>query len=208
MANDVVDQGGADHAGIDVGRRRFLTATTAVVGGAGALTAIVPFIKSWEPSERAKNAGAPVLADISKVEAGQRLSVAWRGQPVWIINRTPALLATLPQVDNRLKDPKSEADQQPKYAQNENRSLKPEWFVVIGICTHLGCSPAFVPDIKPEPFDPDWKGGFFCPCHKSRYDIAGRVFQGVPAPANLVVPPYKFVNDKQIMIGVNPEGQA
>ena len=144
-----------------------------------------------------------------KVEPGQRLTVAWRGQPVWLIRRTPALLATLPQVDNRLKDPKSEnADQQPKYAQNETRSIKPEWLVVIGICTHLGCSPDFVPEIKPEPFDPDWKGGFFCPCHKSRYDIAGRVFQGVPAPANLVVPPYKFVNELQIMIGVNPEGAA
>jgi ubiquinol-cytochrome c reductase iron-sulfur subunit len=198
MANDVVDHG----------RRRFLTATTAVVGGAGALCAAIPFIKSWEPSARAMNAGAPVLADISKVEAGQRLAIEWRGQPVWIINRTKALLDTLPLADDRLKDPKSEVDQQPKFAQNPARSLKPEWFVVVGICTHLGCSPAFVPDIKPEPFDPEWKGGFFCPCHKSRYDIAGRVFQGVPAPANLVVPPYKFIDDKHIMIGVNPEGAA
>ena len=200
MANDVVDHG----------RRRFLTATTAVVGGAGALCAAIPFIKSWEPSARAKNAGAPVLADISKIEAGQRLTVGWRGQPVWIINRTKALLDTLPQVTDRLKDPDSKMDQQPKFAQNSMRSQKqkPEWFVVIGICTHLGCSPDFVPDIKPEPFDPEWKGGFFCPCHKSRYDIAGRVFQGVPAPANLVVPPYKFVDDKHIMIGVNPEGAA
>ena len=198
MANDVVDHG----------RRRFLTATTAVVGGAGALCAAIPFIKSWEPSARAMNAGAPVLADISKVEAGQRLAIEWRGQPVWIINRTKALLDTLPLADDRLKDPKSEVEQQPKFAQNAARSLKPEWFVVVGICTHLGCSPAFVPDIKPEPFDPEWKGGFFCPCHKSRYDIAGRVFQGVPAPANLVVPPYKFIDDKHIMIGVNPEGAA
>ena len=198
MANDVVDHG----------RRRFLTATTAVVGGAGALCAAIPFIKSWEPSARAMNAGAPVLADISKVEAGQRLAIEWRGQPVWIINRTKALLDTLPLADDRLKDPKSEVDQQPKFAQNAARSLKPEWFVVVGICTHLGCSPAFVPDIKPEPFDPEWKGGFFCPCHKSRYDIAGRVFKSVPAPANLVVPPYKFIDDKHIMIGVNPEGAA
>ncbi len=198
MANDVVDHG----------RRRFLTATTAVVGGAGALCAAIPFIKTWEPSARAKNAGAPVLADISKVEHGQRLTIAWRGQPVWIINRTKGLLDTLPQVKDRLKDPDSKADQQPKFAQNDARSLKPEWFVVIGICTHLGCSPDFVPEIKPEPFDPEWKGGFFCPCHKSRYDIAGRVFQGVPAPLNLVVPPYKFIDDKHIMIGVNPEGAA
>ena len=194
--------------GVDHGRRRFLTATTAVVGGAGVVAAAVPFIKSWEPSARAKNAGAPVLADISKVEPGQRLSVLWRGQPVWIVNRTPALLATLPQLDSRLRDPKSELEQQPKYAQNETRSIKPEWLVVIGICTHLGCSPEFVPEIKPEPFDPEWKGGFFCPCHKSRYDIAGRVFQGVPAPMNLVVPPYQFVSDKQILIGVGPGEKA
>ena len=194
--------------GVDHGRRRFLTATTAVVGGAGVVAAAVPFIKSWEPSARAKNAGAPVLADISKVEPGQRLSILWRGQPVWIVNRTPALLATLPQLDSRLRDPKSELEQQPKYAQNETRSIKPEWLVVIGICTHLGCSPEFVPEIKPEPFDPEWKGGFFCPCHKSRYDIAGRVFQGVPAPMNLVVPPYQFVSDKQILIGVGPGEKA
>lgn len=195
--------------GVDHGRRRFLTATTAVVGGAGVVAVAVPFIKSWEPSARAKNAGAPVLADISKVEPGQRLSVLWRGQPVWIVNRTPALLATLPQLKDRLRDPDSKvADQQPTYAQNEARSIKPEWLVVIGICTHLGCSPEFVPEIKPEPFDPEWKGGFFCPCHKSRYDIAGRVFQGVPAPMNLVVPPYQFVSDKQILIGVGPGEKA
>jgi ubiquinol-cytochrome c reductase iron-sulfur subunit len=194
--------------GVNQGRRRFLTATTVVVGGAGAVTALVPFIKSWEPSERAKNAGAPVLADITKVEAGARLVIAWRGQPVWVVNRTKAMLDTLPQVDGRLKDKDSKADQQPKYAQNEARAIKPEWFVVIGICTHLGCSPDFVPEIKPEPFDPEWKGGFFCPCHKSRYDISGRVFQGVPAPLNLVVPPYKFVDNTHIMIGVNPEGAA
>jgi len=194
--------------GVNQGRRRFLTATTVVVGGAGAATALVPFIKSWEPSERAKNAGAPVLADIGKLEAGQRLVIAWRGQPVWIVNRTQAMLATLPEVKNRLRDPDSKNEQQPKYAQNEARAIKPEWLVVIGICTHLGCSPDFVPEIKPEPFDPEWKGGFFCPCHKSRYDISGRVFAGVPAPMNLVVPPYKFVDDTHIMIGVNPEGAA
>jgi len=194
--------------GVDYGRRRFLTATTAVVGGAGVVAAAIPFIKSWEPSARAKNAGAPVLADISKVEPGQRLSVLWRGQPVWIVNRTPALLATLSQLDSRLRDPKSEMDQQPKYAQNETRSIKAEWLVVIGICTHLGCSPEFVPEIKPEPFDPEWKGGFFCPCHKSRYDIAGRVFQGVPAPMNLKVPDYQFVDDKHILIGVGPGEKA
>jgi ubiquinol-cytochrome c reductase iron-sulfur subunit len=194
--------------GVDKGRRRFLTGTTAVVGGIGAVFVAVPFVKSWEPSERAINAGAPVKVDISKVEPGQRVMALWRGQPVWVINRTKALLDTLPGLDGRLRDPKSENDQQPKYAQNEWRSIKPEWLVMIGICTHLGCSPEFIPDIKPEPFDPEWKGGFFCPCHKSRYDIAGRVFQGVPAPLNMVVPPYKFIDDTHIMIGVNPEDKA
>ena len=194
--------------GVNQGRRRFLTGTTAVVGGIGAAFAVVPFVKSWEPSERAKNAGAPVLQDISKIEPGQKISVLWRGSPVWIVNRTKAMLDTLPGLDGRLRDPKSQVDQQPKYAQNETRSIKPEWLVMIGICTHLGCSPEYIPEIKPEPFDPEWKGGFFCPCHKSRYDIAGRVFQGVPAPANMVVPPYKFVDDTHILIGVNPEDKA
>ena len=190
--------------GVNQGRRRFLTATTVVVGGAGAATALVPFIKSWEPSERAKNAGAPVLADIGKLEAGQRLVIAWRGQPVWIVNRTQAMLATLPEVKNRLRDPESKNEQQPKYAQNESRSIKPEWLVLVGLCTHLGCVPDFVPVMKPEPIDPNWQGGFYCPCHKSRYDMAGRVYQGVPAPKNLLVPDYHFIDDTHIQIGVAP----
>ncbi len=194
--------------GVNQGRRRFLTGTTAVVGGIGAAFAAVPFVKSWEPSERARNAGAPVLQDISKIEPGQKLSVLWRGSPVWIVNRTKAMLDTLPSLKDRLRDPDSLASDQPKYAQNVDRSIKPEWLVMIGICTHLGCSPEYVPEIKPEPFDPDWKGGFFCPCHKSRYDISGRVFQGVPAPLNMAVPPYKFVDDTHILIGVNPEDKA
>ncbi|KRE88494.1 ubiquinol-cytochrome c reductase iron-sulfur subunit [Frateuria sp. Soil773] len=198
MANEVVDHG----------RRRFLTATTAVVGGVGVVAAVVPFIKSWEPSARAKAAGAPVTVDLSKIESGQQLIVAWRSLPVFVVNRTKAQLDALPSVDSRLVDPKSDqgsADQQPKYAQNENRSIKPEWLVVVGICTHLGCVPDYVPVIKPEPFDPDWKGGFYCPCHKSRYDMSGRVFSGVPAPKNLQVPPYHFVDDKTIQIGVDPK---
>ena len=166
MANEVVDPG----------RRRFLTATTSVVGAVGVVCAAVPFIKSWEPSARAKAAGAPVMADIGKIEPGQKVSFGWRGMPVFVVNRTPQQLATLPEVDARLKDPRSDnADQQPAYAKNENRSIKPEWLVVIGICTHLGCSPEYYGVVKPEPFDPDWKGGFFCPCHKSRYDSAGGV---------------------------------
>ncbi len=200
MANDAV---------VDKGRRRFLTATTAVVGGAGVVLAAIPFVKSWEPSAAARSAGAPVLADISKIEAGQKVTFAWRGLPVFVVNRTQAQLATLTAVDSKLKDPKSDnAEQQPDYAHNEYRSIKPEWLVLIGICTHLGCVPDFFPDLKPEPFDPEWKGGFYCPCHKSRFDIAGRVYDGVPAPSNLVVPPYHFVDDGHILIGVNPGEKA
>ena len=198
MANEVVDHG----------RRRFLTATTAVVGGAGVVAAVVPFIKTWEPSARAKAAGAPVTVDIGKFEKGQKVTFPWRSLPVFVVNRTQAQLDALPTVDSRLVDAKSDgisAQQQPKYAQNETRSIKPEWLVVVGICTHLGCVPDFVPEIKPEPFDPNWKGGFYCPCHKSRYDMAGRVFSGVPAPKNLQVPPYHFVNDTTIQIGVDPK---
>jgi ubiquinol-cytochrome c reductase iron-sulfur subunit len=193
---------------VDHGRRRFLTATTAVVGGVGVAATVVPFIKSWEPSARAKAAGAPVIADISKIEAGQMITVAWRSLPVFIVNRTKAQLDALPAEDSRLVDPKSDgssADQQPKYAQNESRSIKPEWLVLVGLCTHLGCVPDFVPSMKPEPFDPQWKGGFYCPCHKSRYDMAGRVFAGVPAPKNLLVPPYHFVDEGKIQIGVDPK---
>jgi ubiquinol-cytochrome c reductase iron-sulfur subunit len=196
MANDAV---------VDKGRRRFLTATTSVVGGAGVALAAIPFVKSWEPSERARSAGAPVLADIGKIEAGQKVTFEWRGLPVFIVNRTKAQLDQLPIVDDRLRDPKSDnTEQQPEYAKNEHRSIKPEWLVVTGICTHLGCVPDFFPELKPEPFDPQWKGGFYCPCHKSRYDMSGRVYQGVPAPANLKVPPYHFVDDNHILIGVNP----
>jgi ubiquinol-cytochrome c reductase iron-sulfur subunit len=192
MAND----------GVDMGRRRFLTATTAVVGGAGIAMAAIPFIKSWQPSARAKTAGAPVEADISKLEVGQMVMYEWRGQPIWIIRRTQAQLDALPSQDSRLKDPKSLVEtQQPKFAENEYRSLKPELLVLVGLCTHLGCAPKLHPELKPEPFDPEWKGGFFCPCHKSRFDMAGRVYDGVPAPTNLVVPPYYFVDENHIMIG-------
>ncbi len=191
--------------GINKGRRRFLTATTAVVGGAGAALALVPFVKSWQPSARAKSAGAPVEADISKIEPGQKVTFAWRGLPVFVVNRTTKQLDTLKSVDDQLKDPNSDnTDQQPEYAKNEARSIKPEWFVVVAICTHLGCVPDYYAEIKPEPFDPHWEGGFYCPCHKSRYDIAGRVYDGVPAPSNLPIPPYHFIDDTHIMIGVDP----
>lgn len=194
---------------VNTGRRRFLTATTAVVGGAGAVVAAVPFIKSWQPSARAQVAGAPVTEDISKLEVGQRLIVPWRGQPVWIIRRTPEMLAALPSQNDRLRDPESEnPEQQPEYAKNLHRSIKPEISVLVGTCTHLGCSPRFVPELVPQPFDADWKGGFYCPCHNSRFDLAGRVYEGVPAPTNLKVPPYRFIDDNRIEIGVNPEGAA
>lgn len=189
----------------NLGRRRFLTATTTVVGAVGVGFVAVPFIKSWLPSSRAKLAGAPVTADISALEEGQRLMLEWRGQPIWIVKRSKALLDILPTLDGKLRDPKSEnADQQPKYAQNELRSIKPEISVLVGLCTHLGCSPEMKAEIKPEPFDPEWKGGYFCPCHKSRFDMAGRVFQGVPAPINLLVPPHHYENDTTIVIGVDP----
>ncbi len=196
---------------LDHGRRRFLTVATSVVGGAGVIAAAVPFIESWAPSARAKAAGAPVVADISKIESGQMVKYGWRGVPVFVVNRTKAQVATLstPDVENRLKDPKcQQTSQQPAYAKNVHRSIKPEWLVMIGICTHLGCVPDYVGDIKPEPFDPDWKSGFFCPCHKSRYDIAGRVYQGVPAPLNMVIPPYHFMDDTHVQIGVDPKGAA
>lgn len=189
----------------NLGRRRFLTATTSVVGAVGAGFLAVPFIKSWNPSARAKLAGAPVTQDISALAEGQQLTLKWRGQPVYVAKRSPAMLATLKQVDSLLLDPKSDnTDQQPAYARNEWRSIKPEILVLVAVCTHLGCAPEFVPELKPQPFDPNWKGGYFCPCHKSRYDLAGRVFQGMPAPANLPVPPYHFEDDATLVIGVDP----
>ena len=200
MGND-----GVEERPDNLGRRRFLTATTAVVGAVGAGFAAVPFIKSWNPSARAKLAGAPVSQDISALPEGQQLTLKWRGQPVYVARRSPAMLAILPQMDPLLLDPKSEnTDQQPAYAQNAWRSIKPQYLVLVAVCTHLGCAPEFIPELKPQPFDPNWKGGYFCPCHKSRYDLAGRVYQGMPAPANLPVPPYHFEGDSTVVIGVDP----
>ena len=194
---------------INTGRRRFLTATTAVVGAVGAGFAAVPFIKSWNPSARAKLAGAPVIADITALEEGQRLVYEWRGQPIWIVKRSAAVLAALPTLDSHLRDPKSDnKDQQPSYISGEGRSIKKDISVLVGLCTHLGCSPEMKAEIRPEPFDPEWKGGYFCPCHKSRFDMAGRVFQGVPAPTNLLVPPHHYENETTIIIGVDPKGAA
>ena len=203
MGSDAVDERLENQ-----GRRRFLTATTAVVGAVGVGFVAVPFIKSWNPSAKAKLAGAPVTADISALAEGQRLVFEWRGQPIWIVKRTKQMLDLLPSLDPRLRDPKStNTDQQPDYVLKGDyhfRSIKPQISVLVGICTHLGCAPEMVAEIRPEPFDPDWKGGYFCPCHKSRYDMSGRVFDGVPAPFNLLVPPHHYENDTTIVIGVDP----
>jgi ubiquinol-cytochrome c reductase iron-sulfur subunit len=190
--------------GVDKTRRRLLVATSAV-GGVGAVFAAVPFLASMQPSARTQSAGAPVEVDISKIEPGEMLTVQWRGKPVWIVRRTEQNLADLPKLDDRLRDPDSDVpEQQPEYARNGTRSLKPEFLVVVGICTHLGCSPTYRPEIAPADLGEDWRGGFFCPCHGSRFDLAGRVFQGVPAPTNLVVPPYTFLDKHRILVGKDP----
>jgi len=191
---------------VDKGKRRFLVASTSVVGAVGAGFVAVPFVASWMPSERAKNAGAPVEADISRLEEGRMLTVEWQSKPVWIVRRSEKTLADLEKNADDLRDPSSDnVDQQPEYAQNSVRSIKPEILVLVGICTHLGCSPTFRPDIAPADLGESWLGGFFCPCHSSRFDMAGRVFTGVPAPTNLVVPPHYYVSDNAILIGQDGE---
>lgn len=188
--------------GVDKGRRRFLTAATSVVGAVGAGYAVAPLVMSMWPSARAQAAGAPVEADVSKLEPGQKLTVEWRGKPVWILRRSGRNLSDLPTLDDALLDPQSTNEaQQPEYARNPLRSIRPEVVVLIGICTHLGCSPTYRPDLAPPDLGPDWKGGFYCPCHGSRFDLAGRVYKGVPAPSNLVVPPYRFLGDSRILVG-------
>ncbi len=190
--------------GVDLKKRRFLTATTAVVGAVGAGFAVVPFIANWNPSERAKALGAPEEADISQLQPGALLRVKWRGKVCWVVRRTEQNLADLKGLDNSLADPASEvATQQPAYCQNETRAIKPEYAILVGICTHLGCSPTYRPEVAPADLGPDWKGGFFCPCHGSTFDLAGRVYKGVPAPTNLVVPPHHYLSDDVILIGVD-----
>ena len=186
---------------VDCGRRNLLIATAAVGGVAGAITA-VPFVASMLPSERAKSAGAPVEVDISKLAPGQMMTVEWRGKPVWIINRTPEMLAALKKIDDKVADPKSEKEMQPEYCKNETRSIKPEILVAVGICTHLGCSPSEKFKTGAESgIDPDWPGGFLCPCHGSTFDLAGRVYKSKPAPDNLEVPPHMYLGDAKIVIG-------
>lgn len=194
--------------GVNSGRRRFLTATTAVVGAVGAGFAAVPFIKSWQPSARAQVAGAPVEVDVGQLQPGQRLTVQWRGQPVWLVRRTQEQLEALPTQAGRLRDPESRIEQQPAYAANEFRSRDPSLLVLVGLCTHLGCVPLFRPELQAQPFDADWKGGFYCPCHNSRFDMAGRVYEGVPAPTNLLVPPYKFIDEANTRLLVGDDSGA
>lgn len=191
---------------VDRSKRRFLIAATTAVGAVGAAVVAVPFVKSMLPSQRAKAAGAPVEVDISKVEPGMLLTVEWRGKPVWIVNRTKEMLDLLAKHDDRLKDPKSEEMQQPEYCKNATRSIKPQYLVAVGICTHLGCSPTFRKEIGPADLGADWPGGWFCPCHGSRFDLAARVFKDVPAPTNLVIPPYKYLSDARLLIGEDTKG--
>jgi len=187
--------------GVDLKKRRMLTAVTSVMGAVGAVYVAVPFVSSMQPSARAKAAGAPVEADFSKLEEGQLLRIKWRGNPVWLVSRTKEMLAALPSLEGQLRDPNSDESEQPAYCKNPTRSRKPELLVAVGVCTHLGCSPTFRPEVAPADLGADWKGGFFCPCHGSRFDLAGRVYQGVPAPLNLVIPPYKFLSDTTLLIG-------
>ncbi|MBV6416477.1 MAG: Ubiquinol-cytochrome c reductase iron-sulfur subunit [Steroidobacteraceae bacterium] len=195
-----------DDLEIDQSRRRFLTAATVATGAVGAAFAITPFIKSWNPSERARALGAPVEVDVAKIDPGQMVVTSWRKQAIYVVHRTPEMVATLPQNDARLKDPTSADSDQPPYAKNEMRSLKPEYLVLIGICTHLGCLPKQHFERGDAALGADWPGGFFCPCHGSKFDMAGRVMDGSPASVNLRIPPYHFDGDT-LTIGVDPQAQ-
>ena len=191
--------------GVDLKKRRTLTAATSVVGAVGAGFVVYPFLAAWAPSEKAKAAGAPVEADISKLEPGQMLRVKWRGKPVWIVYRTEQNLNDLSSLDGELLDPASDdTGQQPEYCKNPTRSIKDKYLVAVGICTHLGCSPTYRPDLGAADLGGDaWKGGFFCPCHGSKFDLAGRVYSGVPAPKNLEIPPYHYLTDTTILVGAD-----
>jgi len=187
------------------GRRRFLTAATTVVGAVGVGFVLVPFVSSMQPSAKARAAGAPVRADISRLEPGQMIRVKWRGKPVWLVRRTDKMLEVLPTLDSQLRDPESLESEQPAYAQNEFRSIKPEVLITVGICTHLGCSPTYRPDAGAADLGADWEGGFFCPCHGSKFDLAGRVYKSVPAPLNLVIPPHRYLSETELVIGEDGE---
>ncbi len=193
---------------VDENKRNFLTKTAGVVGAIGAAYVAVPFIASMEPSEKAQALGAPVEVDISTIQPGELLRVMWRGKPVWILKRTPEVLSALPSLDDQLRDPLSKESDQPASIQNELRAIRPDVFVAIGICTHLGCSPLYRPEVAPPDLGKNWPGGFFCPCHGSRFDLAGRVFKGVPAPKNLEIPPHRYISDARIVIGESEGAKA
>jgi ubiquinol-cytochrome c reductase iron-sulfur subunit len=182
-------------------RRHFLTVATAVTGGVGVVATAVPFVASFQPSARAQALGAPVEQDISKIEVGAMLKVEWRGRPIYILHRSQEMLDMLDKHDQLLSDPKSEDSIQPSYAMNEYRSIRPAFLVLEGVCTHLGCAPLYRPEVAEPDLGAQWPGGFYCPCHGSRFDLSGRVFAGVPAPTNLTVPPYRYVNDSTVLIG-------
>ena len=194
---------------VDSRRRRFLTGAVTVVGGVGGVCTAWPFASAWQPSERARAIGAPIEVDISKLQPGAMLTEAWQGKPVWILSRTNEALQSVADLNDAVRDPESAKDQQPGYARNQYRSRRPEILVLVGLCTHLGCSPKHVRVEQASYFGlGDWRGGFFCPCHGSMFDYAGRVFKGVPAPTNLVVPPYQFVSDTVLLIGDDGQGTA
>lgn len=205
-ASSVDPDGAGSGQEVDEKRRRFLTVATSAVGGVGVVAAAVPFVGSWNPSAKAKAAGAPVKADISKLETGAMMVIEWRGKPVYVVRRNQEMLDRLDEIDGRLKDPESTASKQPAYIEGRARSLRPELLVVEGLCTHLGCAPKFRPEVGAADLGGDsWVGGFFCPCHGSKFDLAGRVFSGVPASSNLVVPPYSFESEGVVVIGVDAE---
>lgn len=196
----------SDEEMVSKGRRKLLIGVTSAIGAVGAVGVATPFVRSWQPSAKARAAGAPVEADISQLQVGQKMVVEWQGRPVWIVRRSPEALATLPKIEEKLSDPRSEQPQQPEYAMNDHRSIRPEILVLLGICTHLGCSPVYRPDVGAADLGGDaWLGGFFCPCHGSKFDLAGRVYKGVPAPTNLEVPPYRFLSDNVLVVGEDEE---
>ena len=194
----------SDNQKVDKVRRNLVVATS-VAGGAASLGAAIPFVASMLPSERTKAAGAPITVDISTIAPGELKVFEWRGKPVWVIRRTREMVESLKSAASRLTDPGSSASQQPEFARNEYRSLKPELVVMEGVCTHLGCSPQMKPAEAKAEMGADWAGGFYCACHGSKFDLAGRVFRGAPAPTNLVVPPYTFVSESTIVIGEDQE---
>ncbi len=195
--------------GVNQGRRRFLTGATCVVGAAGVAGAAVPFVGSWFPSAKAKAAGAPVKIDIGKLEPGERMVEEWRGQPVFVVRRSQAALDSLAALEDKVRDPRSEKSDQPGYVDPVTRSIKAEYLVMVGLCTHLGCAPMYRPEVGAADLGGDeWRGGFFCPCHGSKFDLAGRVYKDVPAPTNLPVPPYYFESDSVIVVGIDPEEAA